>query len=573
MVILPMDWRTAAAEADLFAALNTDTWGLDGSVTTYQYDANGAVTKKIVTGAKPETVTYGWDFEKHLTTSSTSVMQGGHTNTTTMSYVYNEVGLRVSQSQQTFVDGVPGSKQDTIFVLDIFGPGVSEQVIEELPAVGSVPSKSYSYGMELVAQTSSPDPAGTQYLLADGHRSTRQVISAAGAVQACYNYDAYGMMLGGAPTPENPALTSHLYSGEVYDLQQQQYYLRARYYDQSNGRFTSEDPYGGDYTDPQTTQKYQYCADDPVNHIDPTGMQELMEVMTAMAIDVTLMSIVCSFAFKDVLKKLSPIIPDSSLLGIVGTVKGFLAVPVLGLIAAGGVDPSADAQKFAGGILGNSALFGVAGGPAAVASLTKLSMLVVGYEVVYCMASAQEDQFFYFGGQIGTPSTSVSVYSAGVWNMWNEADYTGYFAGFGGGFGNYGGGYFEDPTDGKPWGLSFTFLNSGSGFGAGANVTYYFEIPGAKENYPNQYCIIPAWTAQCALVSGVVSKNAGVALIGGILGIGTGFLWEAIKELPTAHGADSSSAAYQFYLNQRQTTDRPDGWNTGDPEPDLSATK
>ncbi len=49
------------------------------------------------------------------------------------------------------------------------------------------------------------------------------------------------------------------------------YYLRARYYDPSVGRFTSEDTYRGDATDPASLNLYTYCGNDPVNYTDPTG--------------------------------------------------------------------------------------------------------------------------------------------------------------------------------------------------------------------------------------------------------------------------------------------------------------
>jgi len=53
------------------------------------------------------------------------------------------------------------------------------------------------------------------------------------------------MMLGGNPTKDTPAATNLLYTGEQFDTGLQQYYLRARYYNPSNGRFNRLDPYSG----------------------------------------------------------------------------------------------------------------------------------------------------------------------------------------------------------------------------------------------------------------------------------------------------------------------------------------
>ncbi len=55
-------------------------------------------------------------------------------------------------------------------------------------------------------------------------------------------------------------------------------YANARYYGNTQGRFTSPDPFSGSaiIADPQTFNRYQYCRDNPVNSTDPTGMAPAM---------------------------------------------------------------------------------------------------------------------------------------------------------------------------------------------------------------------------------------------------------------------------------------------------------
>ena len=45
----------------------------------------------------------------------------------------------------------------------------------------------------------------------------------------------------------------------------------ARFYDPENGRFVSQDSYRGEQDEPGTWHLYTYCANDPVNFVDPSG--------------------------------------------------------------------------------------------------------------------------------------------------------------------------------------------------------------------------------------------------------------------------------------------------------------
>jgi RHS repeat-associated protein len=75
-------------------------------------------------------------------------------------------------------------------------------------------------------------------------------------------------MLGGNPTPTNPAATNLLYCGEQFDNNLGQYYLRARYYNPLNGRFNRTDPFDGNFEDPQSLHKYLYAHCVPINNME-----------------------------------------------------------------------------------------------------------------------------------------------------------------------------------------------------------------------------------------------------------------------------------------------------------------
>ncbi len=57
-----------------------------------------------------------------------------------------------------------------------------------------------------------------------------------------------------------------MYTGQQYDQETAQYYLRARFYNLVVGRFLQEDVYRGD-----GLNLYAYCANNPVMYYDPSG--------------------------------------------------------------------------------------------------------------------------------------------------------------------------------------------------------------------------------------------------------------------------------------------------------------
>ena len=67
------------------------------------------------------------------------------------------------------------------------------------------------------------------------------------------------------------------YIGEEYDAQTQLSYLNARYYNGSQGQFSSEDPMflgnqsQQNLSDPQSLNAYSYSEDSPIIKSDPTG--------------------------------------------------------------------------------------------------------------------------------------------------------------------------------------------------------------------------------------------------------------------------------------------------------------
>lgn len=146
----------------------------------------------------------------------------------------------------------------------------------EYDANGQVTSK-YSYGLDLIR---AERVTTESYYLTDGLGSTRLLSDSTGEVTDRYDYDAYGVLLSHSGTSDN----SYQFAGEQRDGETGSYYLRARYYDPSLGRFISSDPFSGFMSDPMSQHDYQYAHGNPVRYTDPTGYYTLGDVLTTISL-------------------------------------------------------------------------------------------------------------------------------------------------------------------------------------------------------------------------------------------------------------------------------------------------
>ena len=96
----------------------------------------------------------------------------------------------------------------------------------------------------------------------DEQGSTAYITGQNNVVENCYQYDAFGNLIEKHEDVNNRIL----YTGQQYDQETGQYYLRARYYNPVVGRFLQEDTYRGD-----GLNLYAYCANNPVMYYDPSG--------------------------------------------------------------------------------------------------------------------------------------------------------------------------------------------------------------------------------------------------------------------------------------------------------------
>ena len=102
-----------------------------------------------------------------------------------------------------------------------------------------------------------------QYFHQDHLGSTRVLTDSGGAVVATQTFDAYGALA----AKTGVATTNIGFAGQYRDSESGLIYLRARYYDPSTAQFLSRGP-----IEHITGQPYLYANNNPVNNIDPTGL-------------------------------------------------------------------------------------------------------------------------------------------------------------------------------------------------------------------------------------------------------------------------------------------------------------
>ena len=125
---------------------------------------------------------------------------------------------------------------------------------------------SYSIGNQWLSQTDEQS-GQVSYLHQDGLGSTRLITDSGGNAIGQYRYTAYGEIA----EQTGSADSAFLYAGEQFDAETDNYYLRARYYDPSQGRLTQFDGFEGFQNRPVTLHKYLYGNGDPLNTVDPSG--------------------------------------------------------------------------------------------------------------------------------------------------------------------------------------------------------------------------------------------------------------------------------------------------------------
>ena len=147
-----------------------------------------------------------------------------------------------------------------------------DRLLATTDAEGVVTAR-YVYGMGLVAREDAGATGdGYQVYVYDSRGSTLALVSEAGEVTDRYAYDPFGRLINHSGESANPFLYCGRYG--AMDDGTGLVFLRARYYDPAILRFVEPDYLFGDLLRPQTLNRYAYVTGNPVQWIDPLGLDK-----------------------------------------------------------------------------------------------------------------------------------------------------------------------------------------------------------------------------------------------------------------------------------------------------------
>jgi RHS repeat-associated protein len=204
---------------------------------TMTYDADGNLLQKTKPG-----------FEQRFFWNSMSQLDSAITNGTVVRFGYDGLGRRTRKGTSAAM---------TNYIYD------GEDLFAELNGSGALVAE-YTYYPGVDKPHSVRRNGAIYYFASDHPGNVVGLIDSGGNVVNSYLYGAFG-----SSEHVSEGIVNRLrFGAREFDVETGLYQQRARYYDPDVGRFISEDPIGL----AGGINPYTYVANDPVNRLDPTGM-------------------------------------------------------------------------------------------------------------------------------------------------------------------------------------------------------------------------------------------------------------------------------------------------------------
>ncbi len=244
------------------------------TTTTYSWDPNGRLIQK----AMPSQITqYNWRSDDRLI----QVKQGASTSTlqTVATYQYDDNGNRTQRTayvQDPSNPSGPLIPQITNYLID--ETYTYAETLEETSTInpGHATRTLYTWDNDNHIQSANQDTGAMtgpalSYYEQDGLGSILTTSDTTGNIVNSYSYEAFGRSY------DNSAFINIPYgfAGEYMDSVVGLLFLRDRWGDANIGRFLKVDSFNGVEFMPISLNQYLYASDNPVNDIDPSGLDSI----------------------------------------------------------------------------------------------------------------------------------------------------------------------------------------------------------------------------------------------------------------------------------------------------------
>ena len=239
---------------DLNQLVSSETSNLSTGKTTskktYSYDENGNNIKEI-DSIKNITKEMTYDVDNRLDTYT----QTENDKTTTQSNLYNGNGQRIQKKEGDNTINYFYQGNNVLYTTNSDGDKTSHNFI----GVEGNTISTMRYNL-----------SGFEYYIynKDIKGSTSNIVANNGNAKVNYTYSDFGET---ETRGDTTFYNETAYTGGVYDNISSLYYLNSRYYNPEDGRFVTQDTYRGEKDKPETLHLYVYCANNPINYVDPSG--------------------------------------------------------------------------------------------------------------------------------------------------------------------------------------------------------------------------------------------------------------------------------------------------------------
>ena len=231
-----------------------------GNSLNYVYDANGNQIR--ITGTAD-----GTSVNKVFAYTPSGLMSSYTSEAGTQVNRYNGDGQRVSKTEGSDVTNYFYQDGSVLYTTDSQGNVKAFNLLNVSDILGTLRINGNN--------------VSSYFYTEDMRGSTVNVIDNSGNTVLSYWYDDFGQVSEYRESG-NSLINEVQYTGAIYDELTGLLYLNARFYDPATGRFISQDTYRGERDDAGTWHLYAYCANDPVNYVDPSGHKKI-----TIGIDVT----------------------------------------------------------------------------------------------------------------------------------------------------------------------------------------------------------------------------------------------------------------------------------------------